>query len=166
MKPRVAIIGVGNMGGAIARILVKTLGKKNLFLCDRGDDPNKAITPADIVILAVKPQSFDDLANSINTKLDGKLIISIMAGITIKKISKKLGIKNIIRSMPNLGVQVEAGLIGWIATPGVTAKKRQDAHSLFSALGHSIQVKKESLLNALTALSGSGLAYFFYLIPW
>ncbi|MFH0820800.1 MAG: pyrroline-5-carboxylate reductase [Candidatus Peregrinibacteria bacterium] len=163
MKTKIVIIGVGNMGGAIARALTKTLGKENLFLCDRGDNPNKAIASADIVILAVKPQSFDELANSINMKLNGKLIISIMAGVTIKKISEKLGAKKIIRSMPNLGIQVKTGVIGWIASPKVTKEERRKVHGLFSTMGQSIEVKKESLLNAITALSGSGPAYFFYL---
>lgn len=163
MNPKIAIIGMGNMGGAIARALVKTVGKKNLFLCDREEDPNKAIVSANIVILAIKPQSFDDLADSIHVKLDEKLVISIMAGVTIKKISEKLDAKKIIRSMPNLGIQVKAGVIGWMAAPKVTAQEKQEAHKIFSALGLSIEVKKESLLDAFTALSGSGPAYFFYL---
>lgn len=180
MKSTVGIIGLGNMGKAIC---MASGGLTGISL--EGYDSNvKNLTPArkikitksvqdlvknsDIIIIAVKPQSFAELANQLNDcinhdQLKTKLFISIMAGVTVNKISKLLGTGKVIRSMPNLALKVGKSVTAWIAGSKVTSQEKRMAAKIFSSWGLQFEVKKEKLLNAVTAASGSGPAYFFYL---
>lgn len=160
MAPKIVIIGAGKMGKAMDCALKKQFPPKNIRACDRGCDLNKCLKTADVVIFAVKPQDFNACVDSININLSQKLIISIMAGVTIEKIRKKTGALKIIRSMPNLPLQVGAGLTAWIATK--TIKEKTLIRKIFGCFGKEFEVNKENKLNLITALSGSGPAYFFY----
>lgn len=171
-----AIIGAGNMGSAIYKSVLGVFPKKQVIVCDANQEKlaalkvarstsnaNTACKEAGIIVLAVKPQSFSSLCESITIELQDKLIISIMAGISMKMLREKLKAKKIIRTMPNLAIQQGAGVVGWIASPFVSKKEKAFARRIFSVFGYEIEVRKENLLNAITALSGSGPAYFFYL---
>lgn len=149
------------MGSAMAAALKKTFQPKNVCACDRGCDLNKCLKTADVVIFAVKPQDFDACADSININLSQKLIISIMAGVTIEKLRERTKAKKIIRSMPNLPLRVGAGLTAWIAAKSI--KEKTLARKIFGCFGKEFEVHEENKLNLITALSGSGPAYFFYL---
>lgn len=146
---KIAIIGAGKMGTALAAQLKK---KFSVQLIDR----NTKMKQCDIVILAVKPQDFDE----VKINLENELLISIMAGVSLKKLAEKTGAKKIVRSMPNLALRVGAGFTGWI---GKNVKEKKLVREIFSMFGEEIEVKKEDDLNAITALSGSGPAYFFYI---
>ncbi|MEI8230728.1 MAG: pyrroline-5-carboxylate reductase [Candidatus Peregrinibacteria bacterium] len=126
-------------------------------------DPKEALREANIVLLAVKPQSAQELLTPLSKVLQGKLIISIMAGISIEKLQGWTGTKAIVRAMPNLPAKVGLGLTGWIASEEVTKDQRIFVAKLFSSVGKEIELTDESMMDALTALSGSGPAYFFLL---
>lgn len=173
---KIGIIGVGIMGSAFYNGLIKTFDPKDIYLCDKDvsklfdyDKSNstthiKAMLPeCDIVILAIKPQSLDALTKSIDHNLKDKLVISIMAGISIGHLMEKTNADKIVRAMPNLPVEIEKGLIGWTATKKVTPQEKELVKIIFQPLGEQIELKDESKIDFITALSGSGPAYFFYL---
>lgn len=167
---RIGIIGAGAMGSALA----KALKSRSVAVYDRNPEKAEALHPAttchsieelalesDLVILAIKPQSFKKLSRQ--TDLEDKLIVSVMAGITIAQLELVTGSKRIVRCMPNLGVQVGTGVSGWIATPAVSKEEKTFIQEILSSTGVQIEVKKEEHLNIVTAISGSGPAYFFHL---
>ncbi len=169
---KIGLIGAGNMGGAIYRALIETFPPKDIFVCDHSQEKLDALDIAhgftettdmlphvDVVLLGVKPQAFMDL----HLHLSGKLVISIMAGVLLEKIVAKTGAMHVIRSMPNLPAQVGKGLTGWIANEHVTPEEKTLAKKVFESFGKEVQVSDESALDAITALSGCGPAYFFYL---
>lgn len=173
MKKTIGIIGAGNMGGAMYKIW-----RQNHHVCiyDHNNSKIKALgarrdalnlpdllARADAIILAVKPQSFKELAGEIKNKIRNKLVISVMAGISVRTISNLLKAKKIVRVMPNMPARIGQGVSGWFAGKGVTKAEKREAARLFSALGLAVEIKQEALLDAVTAVSGSGPAYFFYL---
>lgn len=163
MIKKISIIGVGKMGGAIAKKLSETIGKKQLFLCDRSRDPDEAVRFGDLIILAVKPQSFDELAAKISAPFGEKIVLSIMAGVRVKKIMEKLKAKKVVRAMPNLPLQVGAGFTSWTASPAVDPKTKKEIRKWLGLFGREAEVKKESMMDGLIAISGCGPAWFFYL---
>ncbi len=176
MIKKIGIIGSGNMGSAFYKALVPSFLKEILYICDKdtkklkalnatntSKDPNELLNKVDVVILAIKPQSFDEFKKKLKVDLRDKLIISIMAGISMERIKKDLKTDNIIRSMPNLPIQVKQGVIGWTASLNVSDVDKKIARKIFSSLGEGIELKDESMLDAITLISGCGPAYFFYL---
>lgn len=173
---KIGIIGLGIMGSAFYKGIIKTFDEKDIYLCDKDVsklfDYNKSnstthietmLPKCDIVILAIKPQSLPELMKEIDHNLSDKLVISIMAGVTIDNLKQKTGSQRIVRAMPNLPVEIEKGMIGWIATKKVTPKEKELVKIIFDPLGEQIELKDESKIDFITALSGSGPAYFFYL---
>jgi pyrroline-5-carboxylate reductase len=169
---KIALIGFGNMGSAIYKGLLKIHSAKDVFVCDKtarsgvpnmSVDANETIAGADVVILAVKPQQFDELTGGLTTELSKKMIISIMAGVSIATIRKRTGAGRVIRSMPNLAASVGQSLTGWVAGKGAKPADKKLAGKIFSSFGAQVELKNEGMINALTALSGSGPAYFFHL---
>jgi len=173
---KIALIGYGNMGSAIYRGLLKIFPAKDIYVCDKNaaaiknvpranlfTDANKALASADIAILAVKPQQFAELSEGLTEKISGKLVISIMAGVSISRIQKLTGAKRVIRSMPNLAASVGQSLTGWFASKSAKPADKNLAAKIFTSFGTSVELKNENMINAITVLSGSGPAYFFYL---
>lgn len=154
----ICILGNGKMGSAIARALQSSY---SVTLCGKEDDQSQAIAQADMVIFAVKPQDFEDCVIPIKDLLTDKMILSIMAGINMDKLEEKTGSLKIIRSMPNLPLQVGLGVTGWLANPEV--ENHEEIDRLMQHFGTSIELEEEDEIDAITALSGSGPAYFFYL---
>jgi len=130
---------------------------------DRGDNINKALKNCEIFIIAIKPQDFDELGKLVNVDLTNKLAISIMAGVSIERIMKTLGVKKVVRVMPNLALGIRKSLSGWIASDGATKVDKKIAKAILKKFGEEVEVDRESKINAITALSGSGPAYFFKL---
>ncbi len=172
---KIAIIGVGNMGGAIYQRLKKIMPAQNLLLASHtrptGVDkptffsiyPNDVCERADIIILAVKPQSLGALVDEITVDLSKKIIISILAGINLKKLAGVTGAKKIIRAMPNLPAQVGLGVTGWVATKSVNRAEKNLVKKILATLGYEIELNNEKQITELTVISGCGPAYFFYL---
>ena len=178
---KVLIIGSGNMGKTYAKSFlasrfiithdlyildksreqvssVKEVSTSNIFL-QAGD----YIGLADIIILAVKPQDFCALAQQISAYVQpGQMILSIMAGIKIEKISNALRAKKIVRSMPNLPAQIGMGMTVFTSSPEIDKKELFIIQNLINTTGKSVYVEDEEMIDAATAISGSGPAYVYY----
>jgi pyrroline-5-carboxylate reductase len=125
-------------------------------------DNATAATTADVIILSVKPQRLDRVLSGLCDVLqDGSLVISIVAGASIEKISNGLHHSRIVRSMPNTPAQIGEGITVWTASEEVSEEQKQITRQILGALGQEIFVEDESYLDMATALSGTGPAYVF-----
>lgn len=127
-------------------------------------DNVELVQHAKVVFLSVKPQNMAKMLDSIAGKLrDGVLVISIAAGITTRYLHKRLGDVQIIRTMPNTPAMVGEGATG-IFNSNASPEALQRAIELFNAVGKTVVIDQEGLIDAVTAVSGSGPAYFFLLM--
>lgn len=182
-KYQLGIIGAGVMGGTIVRSLLaskaflnnqilvadpdqKKLGSLNKkYQIKVFNQNDRLVRHCQIIILAVKPQHFQEVAESISKPIRAdKLFISIMAGINIKTLIKYLGHKNLIRTMPNLAARVEKSITVWYASRFVSNKSKLLLRKILKSIGEEIEVKNEREIDVATAVSGSGPAYIFYLM--
>ncbi|RZG74956.1 pyrroline-5-carboxylate reductase [Acinetobacter wuhouensis] len=176
----ITFIGGGNMaqaliGGLLSRGLPATritvsdpvekvrelLKEKDVHVTD---DNVAAIKDADIVVFAVKPQVLGTVLKPLNGLFSNKLIISIVAGAEIKTISDLTGNNRIVRVMPNTPALVQTGAHGMYANTEVETKDRELATQVLASTGLTIWVGSEAQIDAVTAVSGSGPAYFFYMM--
>jgi len=128
-------------------------------------DPVAAVRGADVVLLAVKPQTMpavlEQLAGCVQP---GQLVLSIAAGITAEAIARQLGAAvAVVRSMPNTPALIGHGITGMIAGPNCSDRQRALAEQILSAASEVVWLEDEALMDAVTAVSGSGPAYFFLL---
>ena len=180
---KIAFIGGGNMGEAmLSAILAQGLGKpQDISVSDISEtrrqylkqkygvsitgDNKKAVEKAEVVVLAIKPQNLAEVMAELNGKLKpAQLVLSIVAGATIKTLSSGLKHNRIVRVMPNTPAQIGEGMSVWTATAEVTRKQRGWAGSILGAIGREIYVDDEKYLDMATAVSGSGPAYFFLFV--
>ena len=125
-------------------------------------DNNQAAEHADVVVLSVKPQRLTEvLGNMKGAVPSGAVVLSIVAGATIEKISKGLKHNAVVRSMPNTPAQIGEGITVWIASPSVSEAQKDTARTILGALGEEVNVDDENYLDMATALSGTGPAYVF-----
>ncbi|UII25711.1 pyrroline-5-carboxylate reductase [Fulvivirga maritima] len=178
---KVLVIGAGNMGLAYAKALVRSelLQRQNLMISDT--DPKKTeelktisrfevhtdltecLPKADIIFIAVKPYHAEDLFSEIKSLIvPEQIIISIMAGVTIKSMQDGLGIKKVVRAMPNLPAQVGKGLTSFTASDEVSRLELSTVEKLLSTTGKAVRLDTENDIDASTGISGSGPAYVFY----
>lgn len=179
----IAFIGAGNMARAIIGGLVAdgtdpaTLQVADPAPAQRdavaalgvtlADDNRAAISAADTVVLAVKPQVLREVAYDLRDSVQRTqpLVISIAAGIRSADLDRWLGGNvAIVRSMPNTPALVQCGAAGLYAGPNVSDARRDRAESILRAVGLTVWLDREADLDAVTALSGSGPAYFFYIV--
>lgn len=178
---KIVIIGAGNMGSALLGGLIHSgFRTENLFMTDPDlqklhdlkqkyhinieSDNLIAAEKADVILFAVKPQQLPDIAKSLASiaQKNHPLIISIAAGVSIQQLNQWLGQTiAIVRCMPNTPALINAGISALFANAVVTKKQCDIAETILSAVGEVIWLTDEKLLNAVTALSGSGPAYFF-----
>ncbi|MDZ5433050.1 pyrroline-5-carboxylate reductase [Pseudomonas fluorescens] len=181
-KTRIAFIGAGNMAASlIGGLRAKGLDAAQIRASDPGEetrtrvsaehgievfaDNAQAIEGADVVVLAVKPQAMKAVCEAIRPSLKpGQLVVSIAAGITCASMNNWLGAQPIVRCMPNTPALLRQGVSGLFATAEVSVEQRQQAQDLLSAVGIALWLNEEQQLDAVTAVSGSGPAYFFLLI--
>ncbi|QKG67501.1 pyrroline-5-carboxylate reductase [Pseudomonas sp. B14-6] len=181
-KTRIAFIGAGNMAASlIGGLRAKGLDAAQIRASDPGAetrtkvqaehgvevfaDNADAIQDADVVVLAVKPQAMKAVCEAIRPSLKpNQLVVSIAAGITCASMNNWLGAQPIVRCMPNTPALLRQGVSGLFATAEVNAEQRQQAEELLSAVGIALWLNEEQQLDAVTAVSGSGPAYFFLLI--
>ncbi len=179
-------IGAGNMASSIIGGLVKqgypadritacdpntdNLDKlNNDFAITTSTDNQQASRHADIIILSIKPQILkavvEDLKDTIGNRDTRPLIISIAAGISGQHIQQWLACEiAIVRCMPNTPSLVQQGASGLYANSNTSAQQKQHAEQLLQTVGYTTWVADESLIDAVTAVSGSGPAYFFLLM--
>lgn len=177
----IAIIGCGNMGLIYANSFLKykITSSENLLLVEKSEERRKVlselrigkvvtiddagISVCNIVILAVKPQDFRVLAPDLKKIIHkDSVVLSIMAGTEIAFIASALEHRSVVRAMPNLPVAVSMGMTAFAASRGLSHEQLMLVENLLSTTGRTIYLKEEQQLNAVTALSGSGPAYFFY----
>jgi pyrroline-5-carboxylate reductase len=125
-------------------------------------DNAEAACKAEVVVLSVKPQRLERVLKGLQGAIrPSALVLSIVAGASIEKISSGLGHKNVVRSMPNTPAQIGEGITVWTASPEVNADQLEIARRILLALGDEVFVEEENYLDMATALSGTGPAYVF-----
>ncbi|MPW43567.1 pyrroline-5-carboxylate reductase [Acinetobacter guerrae] len=180
LNSNITFIGGGNMAQAlIGGLLARGLPTTRIMVSDpveairqllhekeiqTVDDNVKAIKNADVVVLAVKPQVLGAVLKPLHGLFEGKLIVSIIAGAEIETIAALTGTDRVVRVMPNTPALVQTGAHGLYANESVSAKDRDLASQILAATGLTIWVNSEAQIDAVTAVSGSGPAYFFYLM--
>ncbi len=181
MGTRIAFIGGGNMASAIIGGLIRTgisptdidvlepwLEARERLQADFGivaqAEASAFLETASIVIWAVKPQTFKDAALQVQAFTHSALHISVAAGIRIDSIAGWLGVQRIIRTMPNTPALIGKGITAMVASPAVTGADRQHAERIVGTTGEFLWLERETQLDAVTALSGSGPAYVFYFL--
>jgi pyrroline-5-carboxylate reductase len=179
--PAVALLGAGQMGGALVRGWIKAIrrgGGLTLTVREPNFDPAleqeliaagaeinpQQAGPADVVVLAVKPQIFNSMIEDAKAFIGpDTLVLSIMAGVTIAQLSHALGVQRVIRAMPNTPGQIGQGVTAYVAGPGATAADKQLVEQLLEPLGSVEAIPQERQMDIVTAVSGSGPAYVFLL---
>lgn len=178
---RIAFIGGGNMAGAIigalirrglpaARIqVVEPFEAARAHLLRQHGVAAQAtagafLRDADLVIWAVKPQSFKDAAAPAATHLGDAPQLSVMAGVRASAIAAATGSARVVRCMPNTPALIGQGMTGLFAAAAASAADRALAESVIAATGDFLWVEREEQLDAVTALSGSGPAYVFFFL--
>ena len=177
---KIAFIGPGVMAEAMISGLIRTHVAKADVLLVAGPgterlqhlqekygvhtftDNAEAAHQADLVVLSVKPQRLDRVLAGLKGAIPPPaLVLSIVAGASIDKISRGLNHKIIVRSMPNTPAQIGQGITVWTASAGVTDIQLEMTRQVLGALGEQIFVEEENYLDMATALSGTGPAYVF-----
>jgi len=179
---KIGFIGAGNMAEAIIKGVIdaKLYKSKDIIISDirpqrvktickkyrvaSAADNCKLTKAADILVLSTKPQNMQGVLEEIKGAVEKNLlIISIAAGVTTKRIQKVLGNVPVVRVMPNTPALIGAGAAAIYATKKAQGKIK-DVTRIFSAVGLAVVVNDEKLIDAVTAVSGSGPAYFFLLM--
>ncbi|OGV77040.1 MAG: pyrroline-5-carboxylate reductase [Methylotenera sp. RIFCSPLOWO2_02_FULL_45_14] len=119
----------------------------------------------DVIVLAVKPQQLKEVCSQLSPVLQSQLVVSIAAGVRSKDISRWLNHYHaIVRVMPNTPAQIQAGVSALYAMSNVNQAQREKANTILAAVGKTLWLDDEGKMDAVTAISGSGPAYVFYLI--
>ena len=183
--PHIAFIGGGNMAASlIGGLRAQGLPASAICASDPGADRRtelhdahgidtfadnaQAVAGADVAVLAVKPQVMQTVCRDLAPHLQAsQLIVSIAAGITCASLQQWLGAdtpRAIVRCMPNTPALLRQGVSGLFANAAVSDEQKRQAEQLLSAVGLALWLDREELIDAVTAVSGSGPAYFFLLI--
>jgi pyrroline-5-carboxylate reductase len=181
-KLKIAFIGGGNMASAlIGGVVEKLTDAANIHVVDPNPASlkklacsfgvgtasciDKIFEDVDVIILAVKPQQLREVLIELAPFLSGQLLLSIAAGIRAADMSRWLnGYDQIVRTMPNTPALIGMGITGLVAMSGVNAVQKQAAQDIMQAVGATVWLDDEGLIDAVTAVSGSGPAYVFYFI--
>lgn len=177
----ILILGGGNMGMTYAQSFLRSrivTANQMMVLCrnyERANhlsqnhegrffsDPRLCVKEADLLILAVKPQDSGRLFEEIGDLVEpGQVFLSIMAGVRMDSIAATLRVQKIIRAMPNLPAQIGAGVTAFTSTDAVTRIELVTVQNLLNTTGKTLYVEREDMIDAATAISGSGPAYVYY----
>jgi len=177
MIKRIAVIGAGAMGSTLVQAIVGVGLKYQILVCDRDPDKLRKIAnarlkvkttanlalcaDADIVFLAIKPQDFQSIP--LNLKKNA-LLCSVMAGVSIATLRRRLGAKKVVRMMPNMAASVGAGFTAWTSVGPVIREEKNIIETILSRMGQHLFMSREDNIDKATAISGSGPAYFFTMI--
>jgi len=183
---RIRFVGAGNMAASLMGGLInKGITASQITASDPGknqreyieqqfqiltyDDNNTHFGMPDIVVIAVKPQIMKQVLKNVAPSIvrSNPLVVSVAAGITTDQIKQWLEVNMaVVRAMPNTPALIGQGAIGMYANEWVTEQQKQLTEQIMDAVGTSIWVKKEAKIDAVTALSGSGPAYFFMFMEY
>lgn len=179
---KISFIGGGNMATAlIGGLAGKLTAGANIHVVDINADAlqrlagqfgvttaqqiDGAIAQSDVIVLAVKPQQMKNVVAQLQPHISSQLVLSIAAGIRAIDLSRWMnGHKAIVRTMPNTPALIGQGITGMVALEGVSKEQRDAADSIMRAVGQTTWLEDEALIDAVTAVSGSGPAYVFYFI--
>lgn len=178
---KISFIGGGNMAYALISGLQKhAFIMKNIHVIELNHDKCQKLQETfgvqasadlanillcDVIVLAVKPQQLKAVATAVTPYLNKQCVISIAAGVRLMDLSRWLnGYQAIVRSMPNTPAQIQAGVTALYAMPAVTKEQIAQTDRVLGAVGQTLWLDSELKLDAVTAISGSGPAYVFYLI--
>jgi pyrroline-5-carboxylate reductase len=179
---KIAFIGGGNMASAlIGGLVARGVKRAAIYVVEpqpaarrrlaarlrvrASAAPDARALGCEIVVLAVKPQDMRAACAPLAGRLGRQLVISIAAGVRLKDLARWLGGHGrLVRCMPNTPALIGAGITGLYAPPGVDAAGRRRAERILGAVGGTVWVKEERLLDPVTAVSGSGPAYVFWFI--
>ena len=179
---KVLVIGAGNMGLTYATAIARSgiLKKEDLMIYDKStevidrlskdkenytayDNLEDTLPVSDIIMVAVKPYHNENLMTEMKELMnDQQLVISIMAGVTIDTLQEGLGIRKVVRAMPNLPAQVGKGMTSYMAANEISRIELWMVEDLLNSTGKSVRVDSEKFIDASTGISGSGPAYVFY----
>ena len=152
-------IEVVDLDAACREHLTATYG----VFCHAG--PESMAWAADVIVLAVKPQQMKDAVQPLVSCLSRQVVVSIAAGLRLDTLSRWLGgYRRLVRGMPNTPAMIGAGITGLCALPEVSPSERQAAERVLRAVGSTLWIDDEAQMDAVTAVSGSGPAYFFLFI--
>lgn len=177
----ICFIGGGNMASALiggmigqgfdaSQISVVEINAENRarlqheFSVRAVESLSEGVSGSEIVVFAVKPQQLREVALELAPQLSGQLLISIAAGVRAVDLAAWAGSQAVVRAMPNTPALIQSGMTGLYALPDVSSAQRQQAQNVLSAVGETLWLEDEVMLDGLTAISGSGPAYVFYLI--
>jgi pyrroline-5-carboxylate reductase len=180
-KMKIAFVGGGNMAQAIlGGLIVSGQAAADCFAIEpaaaareklgamgvaASESFQERALNANVIVIATKPQTLQEAVTPFAGRLTDQLIISIAAGIRTQDLSRWLGnYSRIVRTMPNTPALIHAGITGMFATPACTAIDCAAATKLLGAVGKTVWFDDEAMLDAVTAVSGSGPAYVFYFI--
>jgi len=181
-SPRIVFVGAGNMASAlIGGLIARGTAPASLQAIDPSASQREALSArfgitthtasgdhvgqANVIVLAVKPQQMHEAVKALTPQIAGQLIVSVAAGVRATDLSRWLGgYSRIVRTMPNTPALIGLGATGLAMLAGGTDADRRLAESIMQAVGQTVWVDDESLLDAVTALSGSGPAYVFRFI--
>jgi pyrroline-5-carboxylate reductase len=181
-KLKISFIGGGNMATAlIGGLAGKLTAGSNIHVVDPNSaaldrlrqqfgvssapQVDAAIANSDVIVLAVKPQQMREVAAALRPHVSNQLVLSIAAGIRASDLSRWLGGHGaIVRTMPNTPALIGQGITGMVALAGVSAAQREAADAIMRAVGATVWLDDEALIDPVTAVSGSGPAYVFYFI--
>jgi pyrroline-5-carboxylate reductase len=179
---KISFIGGGNMATAlIGGLAGKLTAAANLHVVDLNSEAlarlqqqfgvrtseqiDAEIGQSDVVVLAVKPQQMKEVVAQLKPHVSAQLVLSIAAGIRALDLSRWLGgHRAIVRTMPNTPALIGMGVTGMAALDGVSPQQLAVADAIMRAVGTTVWLKEEGLIDAVTAISGSGPAYVFYFI--
>jgi len=178
---KICFIGGGNMATAlIGGMLGKGFSAANINVVEIEPDSRArlhrdygvlvsermadGVKGSEIIVFAVKPQQLREAAREIAPLISGKLLLSIAAGVLAKDIARWCNCQSVIRAMPNTPALIQSGMTGIFALPEVTSAQKELAQNILSAVGETLWLEDESMMDAVTAISGSGPAYVFYFI--
>ena len=181
MNKQIAFIGGGNMASAIiGGLLRQGMKASNIRVVEPWDPaqaklrqdfgleaqsaPDASLAQAGLVVWAVKPQVFKDVARSTQAHTTHALHLSVAAGIRSDSLALWLGSERIIRSMPNTPALIGKGITALYARAAVSPADRQWAQEVIASTGQFLWLEREEQLDAVTAISGSGPAYLFFLM--
>ncbi|SCA58361.1 hypothetical protein AB751O23_AA_00300 [Chlamydiales bacterium SCGC AB-751-O23] len=175
---KISILGLGNMGQAIFKGLESQLDSQSSLLAfDRHYQTLQGVGEkyqakglkdlldhAEVLFVCIKPQDFCVLKDEFKSSSGPvSLLVSVMAGISVTALQTLSGAKGVIRCMPNLGLAFDKGATAFFKSENVESHYVHFISYFFSSLGFCFEVREEEKLNAVTAISGSGPAYFLYL---
>lgn len=181
-NPSIAFVGAGNMAASlIGGLRAQGVAASAIRASEPGDeqrarlqqehgiatfaDNAEAIKGADLIVLAVKPQIMKAVCLDLAPHLaPNQVIISIAAGISCASLENWLGERAVVRCMPNTPALLRQGVSGLFANARVSAAQKAQAEQVLSAVGLALWLDNEAQIDAVTAVSGSGPAYFFLLI--